>query len=142
MPDALPSTQDHLDIVDIVDRYVILKTGACAVIRPSPVNFDLLSEREQDAMINTFAGLLNSLTFPIQVIVRTRQTDVSEYLARLEGAIQQQSNPFLKERIIDYHDYIERLTSRKDVLDKKFYVVIPYSDSTLSSGGKGTKPFS
>src|SRR3989344_6699429 len=132
----LPSTQEHLDIVDIIDRYVILKSGACAIVRPSPVNFDLLSEKEQDVIINTFAGLLNSLTFPIQVLVHTRQTDITNYLGKLDLLIRRQQNEFLKAQIENYREYIDRLASRKDILDKKFYVVVPYFDATLSQSAK------
>lgn len=138
----LPSTQEHLDIVDIIDRYVILKTGACAIVQPAPVNFDLLSEREQDSIINTFAGFLNSLTFPIQVVVHTRRTDLTEYINRVEGLSRQQTNEFLKTQIDNYRDYIDRLASRKDILDKKFYVVVPHYDTTLAQASRqaGKKP--
>lgn len=128
----LPSTQDHLEIVDIIDRYVILKSGACCVVRVSPINFDLLSEREQDTHISTFAGFLNSLTFPVQVVVHTRRTDLTEYINRVEQIMIKQKNEFLRERIEDYRNYIDRLASRKDILDKKFYVVVPYYDVTLA----------
>lgn len=127
------STQTHLDIVDIVDQYVIHKTGVSCVVQPSPVNFDLLSEREQDTLINTFAGFLNSLTFHIQVVVRTRRTDITNYLHLLEQEYDKQQNPFLKERIQYYLTYIEQLSTRKDVLAKKFYVVVPYVDTGLSA---------
>ncbi len=133
----LPSTQDHLDIVDIVDRYVILKQGACSIIQPSPVNFDLLSEGEQETLINTFAGLLNSITFPIQVLIHTRRTDITEYLTKLDMILNRQSNMFLKDRIASYREYIDRLASRSDILDKNFYVVVPYYDALLGQSSKG-----
>jgi hypothetical protein len=72
----LPSTQEHLDIEDIRDDVVLLKnSNAAAVVQTSAVNFDLLSEEEQDAMIFAFASLLNSLTFPIQILIRSKRLD-------------------------------------------------------------------
>src|SRR3989344_1118185 len=87
------STQQHLDIEDIRDDIVILKNGnAVVVLETNAVNFDLLSEREQDAMIFAYAALLNSLTYPIQVLVRTRRMDISNYLQTLAEAQQKAPN--------------------------------------------------
>ena len=83
MPDPLSipiraSTQDHLDIEDIADDGIILKNGSAAIVLTvTALNFGLLSEKEQDAMIYAYAALLNSLTFSIQIIVRSRSTDIS-----------------------------------------------------------------
>ena len=80
-----PSTQEHLNIEDIVDDMVVLKNGVAAIIlETSALNFDLLSEEEQDARIVAFANLLNGFDYPIQISVRTVRTDVSEYIKKLE----------------------------------------------------------
>ncbi|HET7713363.1 MAG TPA: hypothetical protein VFK94_02980, partial [Patescibacteria group bacterium] len=71
------STQDHLDILDIRDNVIILKNGnAAGVLQTNAVNFDLLSESEQDALIFAYASLLNSLTFPIQIVIRSKRMDI------------------------------------------------------------------
>ena len=75
------TTQDHLDIETIQDDLVILKTGICSiVIQASAINFGLLSEEEQDATIYAYAGLLNSLSFPIQIVIKSEKKDISAYL--------------------------------------------------------------
>jgi hypothetical protein len=127
------STQDHLDIDDIRDDLVISKNGgAVAVLQTNAVNFDLLSESEQDAMIFAYAALLNSLTFPIQVIVRSKRMDISSYLKLLEDARAQTTNERLAAQIDLYDKFIRELVSRNQVLDKRFYVVIPYFAGNLS----------
>src|SRR4030065_2326128 len=83
----IASTQEHLDIEDIRDNLIILKHGnAVFVLQTTAVNFDLLSESEQDAMIFAFAALVNSLTFPIQILIRSKRVDITNYLTRLEAA--------------------------------------------------------
>ena len=79
------STQDHLEIKDIVDDLVITKSGTVVmVIQTSAINFDLLAEYEQDSKIFAFAGLLNSLNFHIQILIRTRRIDISNYVDYLK----------------------------------------------------------
>lgn len=129
----IASTQDHLDIDDIRDDLAILKNGgAVAVLQTNAVNFDLLSESEQDAMIFAYAALLNSLTFPIQIIVRSKRMDISTYLKLLEDARSRTTNERLGSQIDLYHQFIKDLVSRNQVLDKRFYVVIPYFAGNLS----------
>lgn len=127
------STQEHLDIEDIRDDLVVLKNGnAVAVLQTTAVNFDLLSEREQDAMIFAYAALLNSLTYPIQILVRSKRMDISAYLRLLEEARKKAINPSLSNQITLYEKFIRELVSKNQVLDKRFYIVIPYAITNLS----------
>lgn len=127
------STQQHLDIEDIRDDIVILKNGnAVVVLETNAVNFDLLSEREQDAMIFAYAALLNSLTYPIQILVRSKKVDVSGYIHLLADAKAKATNPRVSEQIGLYSDFIRDLVAQNQILDKKFYVVIPYATTTLT----------
>lgn len=122
------TTQDHLDILDVKDNIVILKNGGAAVIlEAAAINFDLLSIQEQDAAIAAYSSLLNSLSFPIQVSIRSKRMDISEYLEKVKEAEASQSNAKIRDQIKAYRRYIqEELLTKEDVLDKKFYVTIPY----------------
>jgi hypothetical protein len=120
------STQEHLDIEDIRDDCVILKSGSVAVvIETSAVNFELLSSGEQDASIYTFANLLNSINFPIQIVLRTVITDISNYIEKLEGYRQTVSGTPLGSQVALYQDFISNLTENTNILDKRFYIVVP-----------------
>lgn len=126
------STQDHLEISDIRDDLIILKDGSVSlVIRVSAVNFGLLSESEQEAMIFAYAGLLNSLNFSIQIVIRSQRKDISKYVALLEKEEQKQANTLLREQIKKYREFIVQTVKENNVLDKKFYIVIPFSSLEL-----------
>ena len=90
------STQSHLDIEDIKDNLVILKDGGSTlVLSVTAINFGLLSEREQDATIYAYAALLNSLAYPIQILIRSARKDISGYLKLLEDAERKESKELL-----------------------------------------------
>lgn len=132
MPVIKATTQQHLDIEDIRDNLVILKNGAVsAVLETTAVNFDLLSEIEQDAMISAFSMLLNSISFPIQIVVRSKKLDISKYLEKVHRVEQKITDPLLKIQAQYYRRFVQEVIEKNDVLDKKFYVVISY-------GGTGT----
>lgn len=97
------------------------------MIQTSAVNFGLLSENEQLAIISAFAGLLNSLSFMIQVVIRSKRLDISSYLKLLDYALSQQHNSLLGNMILHYRNFIESTIRENEVLDKKFYIIIPVS---------------
>lgn len=122
------TTQEHLPIEDIIDGITLLKDGSCSMtIQISSVNFDLLSEREQSALVFAYGGILNSLNFPIQIVINSNTKDVSLYLNNLKAAEEQQNNQLLKERIKSYRKFIEETVTKNDVLSKSFYIVVYFS---------------
>jgi len=130
------TTQDHLEIEDIIEDVVILKDGsACLVLQTTAVNFGLLSEKEQDATIFAYAALLNSLSFPIQIVIRSKRTDISDYLRQLSEAEEKQRNLDLKAQIRKYREFVSQTVQKGKVLDKKFYIVIPFSFLELGASG-------
>ena len=135
------STQDHLPIEDIMDGVVIMKDGSASMIlQISSVNFDLLSEKEQSALVAAYGGILNSLNFPLQIVIKSSTKDIESYLKRLNEAEAKQTNGLLKDRIKSYRKFIEETVKKNDVLSKSFYVVIKFSSLELGikSAGKQT----
>ncbi|MBI2596671.1 hypothetical protein HYW41_00760 [Candidatus Daviesbacteria bacterium] len=120
------TTQDHLLISDIQEDILLLKNGGGAlVLQVSAVNFGLLSDREQIAIISSFAQMLNSLSFSIQILVYSERLNISSYLNLLDKAKQTQTNPLLSNMILSYRQFIQTTIKDNDVLDKKFFVIIP-----------------
>lgn len=128
------TTQSFTEIVDIDHDIVLFVDGSCAlVVSTTAVNFGLLSEHEQEAIIYAYAGLLNSLSFPIQVLVRSQHKDISSYLKLLADQEAKQKNPRLAKSINDYRAFVSATVKEKDVLDKKFYIAIPFSSLELGA---------
>ena len=126
------TTQEHLDIEDIVQNIVLLKDGgATIVLKVGAVNFNLLSEEEQDGIIYAYAALLNSLTFPAQILIRSQQKDITNYLKLLESQEKNQASPIMRKRLFAYRLFVEKLVKERRVLDKKCYVAIPFFRSEL-----------
>jgi len=125
---AIHSTQEHIEVKDIRDDLIVTKTGVVSmVIQTSAINFDLLAEYEQDNKIYAFAGLLNSLNFRIQILIRTRRIDITNYVEYLRSKDTGKMSEGLKKQLEIYTTFIQKLIVQNDVLDKSFYIIIPYS---------------
>ena len=134
IPDApiISSAQEFVPIADITEDIVLFKDGgASLVLESSSLNFSLLSEREQQAVIVAYGALLNSLSFPIQIIVRSQIKDITKYMDYIAEARQKIQNPKLLAAIDGYKAFIEETVKKKNVLGKNFYVVIPFSPLEL-----------
>lgn len=131
------STQEFVEIEEIDRDIVMFVDGSCAlVIATTAVNFGLLSEKEQEAIIYAYAGLLNSLSFPIQILIRSQHKDVTAYLHLLEEQEKLPKNPKLSKSIHDYRLFVATTVKEKDVLDKKFYIIVPFSSLELGVSPK------
>ncbi len=131
------STQVFTEIEDIDHDMVLFVDGSAAmIVATTAVNFGLLSEKEQESLIFSYAGLLNSLSFPIQIIVRSQHKDITAYIKLLEEQEGKQKNPKLAKSIHSYKMFVESTVKEKNVLDKKFYIVVPFSSLELGASAK------
>ena len=122
------TTQKFTEIQDIVDDVVILTGGsACLIIEVTATNFALLSAQEQDSKVYSYAALLNSLSFPVQILVRSKKLDITSYIRLLDAEAKKTQNQMLAEQIRLYKDFVQELVKVNTVLDKKFYIAIPFS---------------
>lgn len=121
------STQLFLDIAEIKDNVVVLKNGGLrAILQTTSINFNLKSEEEQNAIIYGYQNFLNSLEFPIQIVIQSRKLDVDKYIETVREIGEKHTNVLLKEQTNEYCDYILKLVEYADIMEKKFYVVVPY----------------
>lgn len=123
------STQKYLDIASIQQDMVILNDATVrAVLLVSSINFDLKSEDEQQAIISAYVGFLNTLNYPLQVVIQSRPLNIDEYLERLKAQEKEHTNELLRMQIADYRQFITELLTLEKIMSKKFFVVVPYSE--------------
>jgi type IV secretory pathway VirB4 component len=124
---AGPPTQRYLDIAEIRENTVVLKDGTLrAVIMVSSINFALKSKEEQEATIQAYMQFLNGLEHPIQIVVQSRKMNVDKYMAELAQQEAIMENDLLKSQIRDYRSFVKDLVDLGEIMQKRFYVVVPY----------------
>jgi hypothetical protein len=121
------STQNTLQIAEIRDGIVIMGDGSYrSVVMVKSINFDLMSPQEQEAVEYGFQGFLNSLYFPLQIFVRSQKVDLQPYIQKLDKIRTEHDNMLLALLMDDYIGYIDQLAQQTNIMDKKFYIVIPF----------------
>ncbi len=121
------STQNTLQIAEIRDGIVIMNDGSFrSVVMVKSINFDLMSPQEREAVEFSYQGFLNSLYFPIQIFIRSQKVDLRPYIDRLDKIRSEHDNMLLALLMEDYIGFIADLSQQTNIMDKRFYVVIPY----------------
>jgi len=120
------STQTYLRIAEIRDGTLVLKNGGLrTVLRVSSINFNLKSEEEQNSIVYSYQGFLNTLEHPIQIVVRSKKLDIDNYLEKLRKIGEKQTNPLLQTQTYEYVEYISKLVEYADIMEKDFLVIVP-----------------
>lgn len=122
------ATQQFVDVAEVKEDVIVLKNGSLrAILEVSAINFDLKSTDEQSAIISHYQGFLNSLDFPIQVLITSRRFNINNYIEFIEKKEKQQKNELLRMQISEYKNFIRQLVSISDIMDKNFYIIVPFA---------------
>ncbi|QQG44345.1 MAG: hypothetical protein HYW86_00280 [Candidatus Roizmanbacteria bacterium] len=134
------TTQYFIEIEEIKDDILLLKdSSAVIVIEVGAVNFWLLSQEEQASMIYSYASLLNSLSFPVEILILSKRMDVSSYIDYLQGKINTSHNDLMKQRLLSYQEFIKNVVKKNTVLEKRFFFAVPFSPLEMGVSGVNTK---
>jgi hypothetical protein len=124
------ATQRFLPVAEIRSDTVILKNGGIrAIISIEALNFNLKSETEQQGIIAGYGQFVNTLTFPVQIFIRSMKTNIDDYLAELRNIASAHENKLLKDQTLSYVSFMQKLLDVADIMQKRFYMVIPVDRS-------------
>jgi len=131
-------TQEIIPIKEIKDGVVILKDNSLhAILMASTLNFALKSDDEQNAIVLQYQNFLNSLDFPVQFFIESRNLDIAPYLSTLEEMEKKQTNELLRIQIREYIEFIKNFVKTTNTVSKTFYIVVSYNPSGVGGGAGG-----
>lgn len=124
----MPETvQQFLEIEDIKEGVILLKDKSLrGVLMVSSLNFALKSEEEQNAIIYQFQNFLNSLDFPIEIVIQSRRVNLTGYLDKLKELAEKQENELLKIQTVEYLNFVKSLLAKGIIMTKNFFVIVPF----------------
>lgn len=125
---AASPTQQYVDVAEIKEDVIVLKNGSLrAVLEVSAINFDLKSSDEQEAIVTQYQNFFNSVDFPLQILISSRKLNIDTYLEFLTEKEKLQRTELMRLQISEYKNFIKQLVSLSDIMDKSFYIIIPFS---------------
>lgn len=139
---ANSATQEFLEIKDIREGVLLLKNNAIrGILMVSSINFALKSDEEQSAIIYAYQTFLNSLDFSCQIIIQSRNINITPYLDGLKDLEEKQTGELLRQQTASYREFIKNLVKGDMIMTKNFYVVVPYSLMEVLGVGAVAKQF-
>lgn len=136
------STQRYLPIAEIKDDTVVLKNGGLrAVLRVNSLNFNLKSEIEQQGIIAGYQSFVNTLIFPVQILIRSTRLNIDPYIKQIREQSKAHENLLLKDQTYDYADFMEKLVDIADIMQKNYYIIVPLDSLAKAKRGLLTRFF-
>jgi hypothetical protein len=124
------SSRQQIDIKSVKDGVLVLPGNHYrALLQVSSLNFELKSEDEQDALIDTYESFLNSIGSPLQILIRTREIDMDKYLGELDERLAGEAERIYRKQLRNYGEFIRSLITTNKILTRHFYVIVPYDDT-------------
>jgi hypothetical protein len=121
-----------INISQIINGVIVLKSGGLRrIVMVSGINFALKSEQEQNIILGGYQGFLNSLDFPIQILIHSRKVNIENYIRQLDSKIEKETNPLLQTQLREYQSFVSEFVKVNDIMIKNFFVIVPYE--TISS---------
>lgn len=135
----LPSTLNFVEIAEIRDSTLVLRDGQMrAILGVSSANFALKSGEEQQLIINSYQRILNSLEYPIQILVQSRQLNLDPYIEKLKQLEEKQENDLLRVKMQEYIEYIKQMIREVNIIKKDFYIIVGYEPISLKTSFFGS----
>jgi hypothetical protein len=123
------SSRRQIEIKEVKDGVLVLPNQEYRmVIETSSVNLELKSEDEQDVLIDSYQNFLNSLSIPLQILIRVREVDIDSYLEKIQTEKTHEKEKVYKLQIDNYTEFVGKLVSGNKILQRRFYVIIPYKN--------------
>jgi len=136
------TTQEFVPIKEIRDGVIVLRDGGMrSVILASSLNFALKSADEQNSIMMQFQNFLNSLDFPIQIVIQSKKLDIRPYIALLEGRYKEQVTELMKIQVREYIEFVRTFVENTNIMTKSFFVVVPYDPPMLNAGNNPISKF-
>ncbi|NDD85514.1 hypothetical protein EBZ38_14730 [bacterium] len=124
------SSRQQIAIDGVRDGILILpRNNYAQILQASSINFELMSEDEQDALIDTFQSFLNSINMPFQILIRVREMDMDRYLDSFRAKTANEQQPIYKEQAENYVSFVSSLITTNKILSRSFYIVLTTNSS-------------
>jgi hypothetical protein len=121
------SSRQYIAIEGVKDGILVLpKKEYRVIIETSSINFHLMSEQEQDTVVDIYKAFLNSLAFPVEILQKVRALDLDDYLHEFDKRAASEQSEIYKKQIDGYMNYVKALVKTNKILARQFYIIIPY----------------
>ena len=119
------STQSWIPIEEILKNGIIkTKTKYIKILKVMPINYNLKSDLEKQAILNSYKIFLKTCNFDIQILIHSSKENLEKNILKIQKNIQKKENKYLKKLSEDYIDYINKINSNKKSSSKNFYIII------------------
>ena len=125
MKNKINSVQDWLPYDKIFENGIIkLKNNSyIKILKINPINFNLKSNLEKEAILNSYKIFLKTCKFNIQILIQSNKEDLTSHIPNIEN-INKKENDKIKNIKNNYISFIEEINKKRKSSSKNFYIIL------------------
>ena len=119
------SVQEWLPVDEILENGIIKvkNKNYIKILKIIPINFELKSNLEKEAILNSYKIFLKTCNFDIQILIQSNKKDLSNHISKIKEKNKEEKEniKLLSEK---YTNYIKKINIEKKSSSKNFYILI------------------
>ena len=119
------SVQEWLPVDEILENGIIKvkNKNYIKILKIIPINFELKSNLEKEAILNSYKIFLKTCNFDIQILIQSNKKDLSNHISKIKEKNKEEKEniKILSEK---YTNYIKKINIEKKSSSKNFYILI------------------
>lgn len=124
------TTKDWIPFDKVLENGLIVsKNKYIKLIKIIPINYDLKSNLEKEAILNSYKLFLKTCDFNIQILIQSKKESLSKMFNNLKAISKKEENEKIREICEKHIQYIKRKTEENKASSKNFYIVILYENT-------------
>lgn len=129
MKRKIKSIQEWLPFEEILQKGVIrLRNNKFVkIIQVIPINYNLKSELEKEAILNSYKTFFKTCNFDIQILIQSNKEDLSKHILKIKQQMEKE-NQNIKKISEKYVQYIQKRNYEQKSTSKKFFILIKNSN--------------
>ena len=120
------TVQEWLPIKEIDKKGVVKlnNNNLIKIIKVYPINYNLKSDLEKEAILNSYKIFLKTCNFNIQILIQSNKEDLSHQISNIKKNISKKENKYLEKMSQNYINYINKINLERKSSSKDFFIII------------------
>lgn len=119
------TTQSWIPLEEILENGMVrTKKAYIKILKVVPINYNLKSDLEKQAILNSYQIFLKTCNFDIQILIQSSKENLEKNIFKIQENIQKKENKYLEKIAENYIEYINQINSNKKSSSKNFYIII------------------
>ena len=129
----IKSIQKWIPIEQILEKGIIKvrKNKYIKILKIIPINFNLKTQLEKEAILNSYKIFLKTCGFDMQILIQSKKEDLSGHIKNIKNNAEKENEKIIKKYSEKYLEFIKEKNNKNKAASKNIYLIIKNNSENL-----------